>query len=75
MLENLNDHLCVSRYKRKEQDMWICYELSKTHSSSKRQAWKPLTGLLSKPAMQRYLEHIYQSREINDNYEVISQHR
>ena len=74
MLENLSNHLCVSRYKRKEQDMWICYELYSSSSHSKRPTWKPLTGLLSKPQMHRYLENIFESREINDNYEAISRH-
>lgn len=72
MLQNLNEHLCVSRYAGKEHDLWICYEPSTAHSSSKRQTWKRLTGLLSKPEMDRYLEQNDHCSEIKDNYAFIS---
>lgn len=70
MLENLNEHLCVSRFAGKEHDLWICYEPSTAHS--KRQTWKRLTGLLSKPEMHRYLEQNFHCSEIKEKYVDIS---
>lgn len=72
MLKNLNEHLCVSRFAGKEHDLWICYEPSTPLSHSKRQTWKRLTGLLSKPEMHRYLEKTYHCSEIKDKYASIS---
>ena len=72
MLENLNGHLCVSRFAGKEHDLWICYEPFTAQTYSKRQTWKSLTGLLSKPEMHRYLEQNYHCNEITDKYASIS---
>lgn len=72
MLENLNGHLCVSRFTGKEHDLWICYEPSAAQSYSKRQTWTRLTGLLSKPEMHRYLEQNHHCSEVKDKYTSIS---
>lgn len=72
MLKNLNENICVSRYKSQDRDMWICFEISKKLTNSKRQTWKPLTGLLSKSEMHRYLEHNFKSGDLSNKYESIS---
>ncbi len=72
MLENLNERVCVSRHRTKNQDRWACYEPFEVRSISKRLSWKRLTGLLSTSEMQCYLDKSYCSIEVSKKFTSIS---
>lgn len=61
MLQNINEHICVSRHSANNHERWICYEPYDASSNNKRQTWKRLTGLLSTSEMQCYLDRSHSS--------------
>ncbi len=70
MLENLNDHICVSRFSGKEDDLWACYEPLSTQT--KRQMWHRVTGLLSTSEMHTHLDMHYHDSQLVDQFDSIS---